>query len=294
MGTGRAELGMAAPAPLPALIRKKRDGERLEEDEIQSFVRGVTEGTAQQGQIGGRPQGARPRDTPRGRGPGTWQGTQPGAWWGPQHRDVGGSLEEAQPGQTRGGDMARGPGTGTRQRPVQWDTGAGGGTRVGWGGPWQRMGCGGQESEAGPGAWQGVMAGGHCRGPPWGDESEPRGAGGAGGCRALGGATTHPPGPPGAMLMAIRLRGMDAAETLALTRAMAASGRALAWPPAWRGLLVDKHSTGGVGDKVSLALAPALAACGCKVSGEGGAAGRRGWGGSPAPRAHPPRARRCP
>ncbi|GAB0175388.1 thymidine phosphorylase [Grus japonensis] len=67
------------------------------------------------------------------------------------------------------------------------------------------------------------------------------------------------------MLMAIRLRGMDAAETLALTRAMAASGRALAWPPAWRGLLVDKHSTGGVGDKVSLALAPALAACGCKV-----------------------------
>ncbi|XP_064905527.1 thymidine phosphorylase isoform X2 [Columba livia] len=67
------------------------------------------------------------------------------------------------------------------------------------------------------------------------------------------------------MLMAIRLRGMDGGETLALARAMAGSGRALAWPPAWRGLLVDKHSTGGVGDKVSLALAPALAACGCKV-----------------------------
>ncbi|XP_057245573.1 thymidine phosphorylase, partial [Malurus melanocephalus] len=67
------------------------------------------------------------------------------------------------------------------------------------------------------------------------------------------------------MLMAIRLRGMDAAETLALTQAMASSGRTLAWPPAWHGLLVDKHSTGGVGDKVSLALAPALAACGCKV-----------------------------
>ncbi|NWU86577.1 TYPH phosphorylase, partial [Onychorhynchus coronatus] len=112
--------GMDAPSPLPTLIRKKRDGERLEDAEIRSFVRGVTEGTAQQGQIG-------------------------------------------------------------------------------------------------------------------------------------------------AMLMAIRLRGMDAGETLALTRAMATSGRALAWPPAWHGLVVDKHSTGGVGDKVSLALAPALAACGCKV-----------------------------
>uniref|UniRef100_A0A8C9KUC0 Glycosyl transferase family 3 N-terminal domain-containing protein n=1 Tax=Serinus canaria TaxID=9135 RepID=A0A8C9KUC0_SERCA len=62
---------------------------------------------------------------------------------------------------------------------------------------------------------------------------------------------------PGAMLMAIRLRGMDASETLALTQAMATSGRTLAWPPAWHGLVVDKHSTGGVGDKVSLALAPA-------------------------------------
>ncbi|NXR24826.1 TYPH phosphorylase, partial [Cinclus mexicanus] len=72
-------------------------------------------------------------------------------------------------------------------------------------------------------------------------------------------------GQIGAMLMAIRLRGMDAGETLALTQAMASSGRTLAWPPAWHGLVVDKHSTGGVGDKVSLALAPALAACGCKV-----------------------------
>lgn len=83
--------------------------------------------------------------------------------------------------------------------------------------------------------------------------------------------------------MAVWLRGMDAGETLALTRAMAHSGRALAWPPAWRGRLVDKHSTGGVGDKVSLALAPALAACGCKV--RGGAtrqSGRRG------DRCHPP------
>ncbi|XP_062434892.1 thymidine phosphorylase [Rhea pennata] len=78
-------------------------------------------------------------------------------------------------------------------------------------------------------------------------------------------AGTVQEGQIGAMLMAIRLRGMDAAETLALARAMAASGRALAWPEGWRGRLVDKHSTGGVGDKVSLALAPALAACGCKV-----------------------------
>ncbi|XP_077196562.1 thymidine phosphorylase isoform X3 [Paroedura picta] len=72
-------------------------------------------------------------------------------------------------------------------------------------------------------------------------------------------------GQIGAMLMAIRLQGMDAEETLALTREMAASGRVLEWPEEWRGLLVDKHSTGGVGDKVSLPLAPALAACGCKV-----------------------------
>ncbi|XP_037371032.1 thymidine phosphorylase [Talpa occidentalis] len=69
----------------------------------------------------------------------------------------------------------------------------------------------------------------------------------------------------GAMLMAVRLRGMDLEETAALTRALAASGQQLEWPEAWRPQLVDKHSTGGVGDKVSLVLAPALAACGCKV-----------------------------
>ncbi|XP_037701387.1 thymidine phosphorylase isoform X5 [Choloepus didactylus] len=69
----------------------------------------------------------------------------------------------------------------------------------------------------------------------------------------------------GAMLMAIRLRGMDMEETAALTRALAESGQQLEWPEAWQGQLVDKHSTGGVGDKVSLVLAPALAACGCKV-----------------------------
>ncbi|XP_053112715.1 thymidine phosphorylase isoform X2 [Hemicordylus capensis] len=72
-------------------------------------------------------------------------------------------------------------------------------------------------------------------------------------------------GQIGAMLMAIRLQGMDPEEILVLTREMATSGKVLEWPEEWHGLLVDKHSTGGVGDKVSLPLAPALAACGCKV-----------------------------
>ncbi|XP_021494608.1 thymidine phosphorylase [Meriones unguiculatus] len=69
----------------------------------------------------------------------------------------------------------------------------------------------------------------------------------------------------GAMLMAIRLQGMDLEETSVLTRALAESGQQLEWPKSWHQQLVDKHSTGGVGDKVSLVLAPALAACGCKV-----------------------------
>lgn len=66
--------------------------------------------------------------------------------------------------------------------------------------------------------------------------------------------------------MAIRLQGMDLEETSVLTQALAESGQQLEWPKAWHQQLVDKHSTGGVGDKVSLVLAPALAACGCKVS----------------------------
>ncbi|XP_023671840.1 thymidine phosphorylase [Paramormyrops kingsleyae] len=69
----------------------------------------------------------------------------------------------------------------------------------------------------------------------------------------------------GAMLMAVWYRGMDAEETHILTREMMLSGDVLRWPQEWAGLVVDKHSTGGVGDKVSLPLAPALAACGCKV-----------------------------
>lgn len=67
----------------------------------------------------------------------------------------------------------------------------------------------------------------------------------------------------GAMLMAIWLKGMTDEETLALTREMMNSGETFQWPKDWR--VVDKHSTGGVGDKVSFPLAPALAACGCKV-----------------------------
>uniref|UniRef100_A0A8D3AB33 Thymidine phosphorylase n=1 Tax=Scophthalmus maximus TaxID=52904 RepID=A0A8D3AB33_SCOMX len=69
----------------------------------------------------------------------------------------------------------------------------------------------------------------------------------------------------GAMLMAIWQKGMVAMETETLTRAMMLSGEVMSWPKEWAGLVVDKHSTGGVGDKVSLVLAPALAACGCKV-----------------------------
>jgi thymidine phosphorylase len=68
----------------------------------------------------------------------------------------------------------------------------------------------------------------------------------------------------GAMAMAIWLRGMSTDETVALTAAMRDSGRVLAWPDA-RGPVIDKHSTGGVGDKVSLMLAPMLAACGAVV-----------------------------
>lgn len=69
----------------------------------------------------------------------------------------------------------------------------------------------------------------------------------------------------GAMLMAIWQRGMIDTEIKTLTREMMSSGEIMSWPEEWAGLVVDKHSTGGVGDKVSLVLAPALAACGCKV-----------------------------
>jgi pyrimidine-nucleoside phosphorylase len=67
-----------------------------------------------------------------------------------------------------------------------------------------------------------------------------------------------------AMLMAIYFRGLDTAETTALTLAMRDSGDVLAFPRDKRPL-VDKHSTGGIGDKVSLPLAPLLACLGFRV-----------------------------
>jgi thymidine phosphorylase len=67
----------------------------------------------------------------------------------------------------------------------------------------------------------------------------------------------------GALAMALFIRGMDAGERVALTAAMTRSGSVLEWDldrP-----VLDKHSTGGVGDKVSLMLAPIVAACGGAV-----------------------------
>ncbi len=59
--------------------------------------------------------------------------------------------------------------------------------------------------------------------------------------------------------------GIGPEQTAILTDSMRYSGRCLEWPEEWKHLVVDKHSTGGVGDKVSIPLAPALAACGLKV-----------------------------
>ena len=67
----------------------------------------------------------------------------------------------------------------------------------------------------------------------------------------------------GAFTMAALLRGLSRAESVALTRSMTHSGQVIDWTPAaLPGPILDKHSTGGVGDKVSLILAPLIAACG--------------------------------
>ena len=68
------------------------------------------------------------------------------------------------------------------------------------------------------------------------------------------------------ILKAIYENDLTDEETVCLTKEMRDSGEVLrSWPTEWKGKVVDKHSTGGVGDKVSLILAPALAACGMKV-----------------------------
>lgn len=64
-----------------------------------------------------------------------------------------------------------------------------------------------------------------------------------------------------AFAMAVWFRGMDVGEQSALTLAMRDSGTTLSWP-ALDGPVLDKHSTGGVGDLVSLVLGPMIAACG--------------------------------
>ena len=73
-------------------------------------------------------------------------------------------------------------------------------------------------------------------------------------------AKTVSEGQVGAFCMAVLLKPMAMPQRVALTAAMAQSGRTMRWD--LPGPVLDKHSTGGVGDKVSLMLAPIIAACG--------------------------------
>jgi pyrimidine-nucleoside phosphorylase len=68
-----------------------------------------------------------------------------------------------------------------------------------------------------------------------------------------------------ALAMAICFQGMNFDETMWLTRAMVESGKIVEWKGRAGTFYADKHSTGGIGDKVSLILAPLVAACGVKV-----------------------------
>lgn len=72
------------------------------------------------------------------------------------------------------------------------------------------------------------------------------------------------PAQSGALLMACAIRGINRTETLALTRAMVASGESLNLD--FPGGAVDKHSSGGVGDTGSIVAVPILAACGVTVA----------------------------
>jgi thymidine phosphorylase len=73
-------------------------------------------------------------------------------------------------------------------------------------------------------------------------------------------------GQAAAFAMAVYFQGMDIDERVALTKAMSQSGTVMRWDRRdLHGPVLDKHSTGGVGDKVSLMLAPLVAACGAHV-----------------------------
>jgi thymidine phosphorylase len=76
-------------------------------------------------------------------------------------------------------------------------------------------------------------------------------------------AGTISEGQAAAFAMAVFFKGMSTEEAVGLTLAMRDSGTVLDWDLS--GPVVDKHSTGGIGDNVSLMLAPMLAACGCYV-----------------------------